>query len=297
MDEKKYPLVIDSHVHVGIRPDMAFEGHDLIPELDAAQQDMAVVFPMMENFVQWRGADNYNPYNGNDYIAQIQAEYPSRLIGLGSVNPWLQRNYQYGWKEGRSDKVTRSPAIEEVERALMDLGLWGLKFHPLLQGFSINDPLIMLPIFDKVLECQRKTNRRMLIVVHCMADSLLNSPDAVAAMAKRYPELTFSLVHMGLVWGGFTLIDVVRDVPNLLLDTTWVPNFILIKSVLDALGPQRIIGGTDAPWGSFKAKMLAIEECVPENHDRELILGGNLAELFGIEPINEQGTALGGKHR
>jgi predicted TIM-barrel fold metal-dependent hydrolase len=155
----------------------------------------------------------------------------------------------------------------------------------------------MTPIFDKVEDCQRRINKRILVTVHSMADSSFDTPDAVATIAKRYPELAFALVHMGQVWGGFGLMNVVRDVPNLYLDATWVPNLALITAVVEQIGPRRVIAGTDAPWGSFRAKMVSIEEAVIDPDDRALVLGGNLADLFGIAPIEASGEVLGGVPR
>ena len=40
----------------------------------------------------------------------------------------------------------KDPTLDEVERALCDLKLWGLKLHPLMQGFLINNAALVDPI-------------------------------------------------------------------------------------------------------------------------------------------------------
>ena len=64
----------------------------------------------------------------NNFIRQTCEEYPCRLIGFGTIHPGLE-----------------SP-VEEVERCL-SMGLKGIKIHPDVQRFHMDDPA-MFPIYD-----------------------------------------------------------------------------------------------------------------------------------------------------
>src|SRR6185295_13338790 len=58
----------------------------------------------------------------NDEVADIVKKYPHQFIGFACVDPL---------------KGTR--AIDEMERAITELGLIGAKFHPGIQAFYPND--------------------------------------------------------------------------------------------------------------------------------------------------------------
>src|SRR5262249_23011677 len=58
----------------------------------------------------------------NDTVAEIVRRYPQQFVGFASVDPH------------KGDR-----AITEIERAVLDLGLAGAKFHPGVQAFYPND--------------------------------------------------------------------------------------------------------------------------------------------------------------
>ena len=58
----------------------------------------------------------------NDYVASIVREYPEQFIGFCNIDPW----------KGEI-------AIREVERSVRELGMKGLKLHPVHQQFFPND--------------------------------------------------------------------------------------------------------------------------------------------------------------
>jgi predicted TIM-barrel fold metal-dependent hydrolase len=68
----------------------------------------------------------------NDTVAEIVRRYPDRLVGFASVDPH------------KGDR-----AIAEAERAVRDLGLSGMKFHPGVQAFSPNDRRFY-PLFERI---------------------------------------------------------------------------------------------------------------------------------------------------
>ena len=158
---KKYPI-IDTHFHMGINPLIHVTEDDLASWIEKEGIDIQVIMQVNEGTVH--STPEWNPYIGNDWIAKVQRLFPDRVIGLGGVYPWWQppRKYMYpGPNEGKTfDRVTRNPCLEELERIVLDLGLWGLKIHPLEHHHQINNPYIMNPIFEKLTELQRKNGRK-----------------------------------------------------------------------------------------------------------------------------------------
>ena len=125
--KERWP-VIDTHFHIGVNRLITFLAEEeLIPWMDEAGTDIQIVFQVNEGFAH--ETPDWNPWVGNDYIAKIQNMFPDRVIGLAIVNPWLQAPgvWRFPYPDPRDgkpfDKVSRSLALEELERSIVDLGL------------------------------------------------------------------------------------------------------------------------------------------------------------------------------
>lgn len=289
MSKERYP-VIDTHFHVGVNTINTFIAEDdLIPWMDEAKIDIQIIFQVNEGFTH--RTPEWNPYLGNDYVAKIQKMFPERVIGLATINPWHQapKNYVFPLsKRGQSfNAVTTSPTLDEVERCIVDLGLWGLKMHPLEHGYAVNNADLIHPIMDRLTELQRKVDRRLMIVVHAMGDSLFNSPEAVADIATCYPDLLFLMAHSGFVWGYGTVARVVGPCENVMFDLTTCAQKSVVLEAYEKYGAQRFTAGTDGPFASPSVKMAIVEDVANSEEEKELILGGNLARYLGI-PKNKR---------
>ena len=73
-------------------------------------------------------------YIGNEYTADIVKRYPDRFMGFASVDP----------HKGKA-------AVLEMERSVKELGLRGLKLHPISQAFFPND-ISFYPLWEKCAE-------------------------------------------------------------------------------------------------------------------------------------------------
>ncbi|GBC75650.1 hypothetical protein HRbin06_00970 [archaeon HR06] len=280
---KKYPI-IDTHMHIGVNPLTTFTENDLIPAMDRSGIDIQILFQVNEGFTH--ETPSWNPFIGNDYIAKVQSMFPNRVIGLGMINPWWQAPKKYLFpleKRGKVfDLVTESPALDEVERCIVKLGLWGLKMHPLLHGYHINTPEIIDPILEKLTELQRKVGRKLIIVTHCMGDSIFNSPDALADVAERFPELLFLAVHSGFVWGGFSLLNTIGKLENVKLDLTTCSQRQVVYSVYERYGAEKFTVGSDMPFATYEIARAIVYDIFKKDEERELVLGGNIAKYLGL---------------
>ena len=70
----------------------------------------------------------------NDYVAALVEGHPEQFMGFATVDPWKDR-----W------------AVNELERAVKELGLRGLKLHPIHQAFFPGDPRFY-PLYEKCAE-------------------------------------------------------------------------------------------------------------------------------------------------
>lgn len=72
------------------------------------------------------------------------------------------------------------------------------------------------------------------------------SPKYVYNMAKKYPDVNFILVHMGLGTDNKEAVDIMAKADNLYADTTWVPVSTTVE-VIKRYGSKRIMFGSDSP--------------------------------------------------
>lgn len=80
-------------------------------------------------------ANRGTPIVSNDYVARLVKDYPDAFIGgWAMIDPW----------KGKM-------AIRELERCVKELGLIGLKFQPIAQGFFPSNRQFY-PLYEKCVE-------------------------------------------------------------------------------------------------------------------------------------------------
>ncbi len=126
-----------------------------------------------------------NPEKCNDYIAAVVKKHPDKFIGFASVNP----NFK-GPKE----------AVKELERAIDELKLKGLKLYPTYQHYSPNDREKAFPIFEKAEELD------IPVLVHMSGSTLLDAPMKFSKpmllddVGREFRNLRLIIGHMGIPW-------------------------------------------------------------------------------------------------
>ena len=117
------------------------------------------------------------------------------------------------------ERFTRNPAIEEIRRAILELGLWGIKMHPKEHGFPVNHSSVRT-LLKELVKVQEEAGRKLMILVHAAADSTYNTNEGLADIAKDFPDLVFLMAHCGFPWGGKTLASTVGPLENIMFDLT-----------------------------------------------------------------------------
>ncbi len=288
--------VVDCHAHVGVSSTCTFIAEEaLIPWMDQGQIDIQFVFQLNQSACHH--TPEWNPYTGNDYIARIQHMFPERVYGLASINPWLQppRAYTHpATKRGTPfDLISRNLALEECERVVQDLGLWGVKMHPREHGYPVNHWTIR-QMLDKLCSLQKQAARPLIILVHAAADSNYNTPEALGAVAKDYPDLLFLMAHAGYMWGLKTVYQSVGHLENVLFDLTTCPDNL--PELTEKCGVNRFVAGSDGPFASARVKQAIVESIFPNPDDQAFVLGGNLVQRLGL-PCGQQPETRRKEHR
>lgn len=140
---------IDVHVHVtplfGYERVMGAEIADALQKYYRVKDVVKTEEEMVNDFrsldlkaiiIGWDGESNSGvPKIENDYVAGLTRKYPDTFIGAWAmVDPW----------KGKM-------AVKEVERAVKELGMIGVKFQAAFQGFFPDDHRFY-PIYEKCVE-------------------------------------------------------------------------------------------------------------------------------------------------
>jgi predicted TIM-barrel fold metal-dependent hydrolase len=259
-DQAPDDLVIDGHCHIGRN----LRGEELIDLMDKAGVAKAVVFvsPSL-----WGPPGQAEYEDTNDYIADMQREYPERLIGFACVNPHV--------RPGR-----------ELERCINELGLRGLKIHPECHCFAV-DSLVGGELMETVSGLQKDTGMRIPVISHGMT-TIGAMPDQFGRLAGRYPDVTIIIAHgAGFQNLYFPSYAALTEHDNLFVDTamTTIDDQHLV-GVARQIGVEKVIFGTDHfvrghtnLYGNFR---YVLERAFPDPADRRLIMGRNMARILAM---------------
>lgn len=227
-----------------------------------------------------------SPEKCNDYIAALQQQAPDKIIGFASVNP----NY-------------RGPdaAVRELERAVLELGLQGVKLYPMYQDWSPADPVIAFPVFAKAEELG------IPVMVHQAGSTRIDArmeyarPALLDAVGRRFRDLKLIIAHLGHPWVDEALFMLSKH-PNFYGELSY---FIaaasaerLYRFLLEA--PQsfvpldKLFFGTDYPGflydpSALRAKLLGVNEQAHRLGTEPIpsakldgIMGDNFARVVGL---------------
>jgi uncharacterized protein len=174
----------------------------------------------------------------------------------------------------------KEPA-KELDRHL-DAGCRGLKLHPIMQDVPADDPRI-----EKVFERLRGTGVPVIFhtgQIHYYFGKRERpdnaDPERLVFVLKRFPEQPVVLGHMGLFSGVDAAIKIAAQFDNAYLEVSFQPA-ATIERALRAVGPKRILLGSDWPASEATSEMKQIEKATRgDRAAMDAILFDNGAELL-----------------
>ncbi|WP_207547415.1 amidohydrolase family protein [Mycobacteroides saopaulense] len=244
----------------------------------------------------------------NDEYARLASEYPGRFRALASL------------------PLPHIPAaLEELARAIDDLGMYGAAITTSVLGRSIADP-----IFDPVYE---ELNRRgAVLFVHpagCGAESSLITDHSltwsigapiedtvaimhliVAGIPSRYPDMKIVTCHLGgalpmvlerahrqvTEWEATHCPEAPKDAARRIwYDTVGHDHTPALQAAVASLGADRLVFGSDFPYQGgprYVSSATYIQEGLSAD-EASLILDRNGAQLLGL---TDRGTGRNADH-
>jgi uncharacterized protein len=194
----------------------------------------------------------------NEVIAEAMRAHPERFpVGLAGLEPRHQER-----------------AVEELDRAITQLGLRGMVFHATFSGFFVGTGHVLDPIFDLA------NYFGALCLMHSTPDAMA-APEAIGTLAARYPRVTIIMGHPLFTPAQRDgAIAAVKAQDNLYLDLSYQQDTANAELTVQTLGAERVLFGSDAPYYDPSATIRSIEEARISDEAKERILYRNGAELI-----------------
>jgi hypothetical protein len=166
--------------------------------------------------------------------------------------------------------VLDMPLDEMCEKLRLDIeaGAKGLKLHPTIQNLALDDPrtAAAVNVFGKA---------GLPVVVHCGANPYYTEDSPWSAvtnpMFSNFPEVmkfchaftdvNIIVAHCGVM--AEQLFEAVKDIDNVYTDTTTCSHVAMRKGV-ELLGEDKLLFGTDVPFGSFHYSIVELEKAFPD---------------------------------
>lgn len=197
----------------------------------------------------------------NEFIAREVASHSDTLIGLGTMHP-------------ESDDIAG-----DLEH-LKSLGLRGVKLHPDIQGFKIDD-YRCLKIYEL---CERDGLPILMHTGDYRYD--FSNPNRLLPILKIYTGLTVIGAH----FGGWSIWDdaskQLASLPNLVVDCSSSLSYIpheLSADIIRRYGTDRVLFGTDYPLHSPVNEMNILLSLGFSYDDYKKIFSENAKRIYKLD--------------
>lgn len=203
----------------------------------------------------------------NEYFAEVINKYPGRFIAFADINS----NGSYILDE----------APKELEYAIKELGLSGLKIHPSNMNIDADD-LRLVPVLRKAAEL------KVPVMYHsnpCLTGFHDNcSPDKINKMIKVFPDIEFITAHMGGMkyldaWSGCTWVDI----SFVLSELVQLYGLEQTNRILRIFGPERLIFGTDFPERNYEIYCSILDQMDFTDDEKKKIAFENINKIVKIK--------------
>ena len=201
----------------------------------------------------------------NDEVAGFVAQYPARLVGVGSVD--ISRPIE---------------AVREIRRCVEELGFKAIRVLPWLCEKPPTDRLFY-PVYTACCElgvpfCTQIGHTGPLM------PSEVGRPIYLDQVALDFPELVIVAGHIGYPWTE-EAIAVATKHENVFIDssayrvTRYPREFI---EFLKAHGRRKVLFGTNYPMITPSRALIGLDELEFDEEARSLFLAGNAKRVFDI---------------
>lgn len=197
----------------------------------------------------------------NNFIAAEVAANPEKLTGLGTLHP-------------------ESEDIKGDVEHLVSLGLRGVKLHPDIQAFRIDD--------ERCLKIYELCEEKGLVLLLHTGDNRYDysNPNRLLPVLKTFKNLKVIGAH----FGGYSIWEdackVYSGIPNFYVDCSssmpWLNRETTLR-IIRSYGADKVLFGTDFPMWNPKTEIESILSLGLDEREIMSILNINAKKLFNLE--------------
>ncbi len=197
----------------------------------------------------------------NEFIKSVVEEYPDKMHGLGTLHP-------------------ESEDLKGDVEYLTELGLKGVKLHPDIQQFKLDD-YRCLKIYELCEE------RGLPMLIHT-GDSRYDysNPNRLIPILDIYDRLTIVGAH----FGGWSMWEKASELlwekKNFYVDccsSFYALSDEKIVEIIRRYGADKVLFGSDYPMWNPKTELERLMALPLTDEEKEKILSFNAVKVFGIE--------------
>lgn len=233
---------MDAHVHLKNRNEEILDVNALLKEMDDADIEKVFLMPATSKVLDNEAM--LEAVNGNE----------NRFILFAFMNPYHE------------------DCVERFRHYVQYSHVKGLKLHPVSDAYPADRAYLL----DSLLEVCDEYH--LHCIIHCTSDAPNSSPLQAERTAKRWPNVTFQLAHMGGCWLSNDAIKVCLRNENIYLDSSTV-SLSAVKRAINAC-PNKLLMGTDIPFYHFEMEKLKMKLATTNEKTRNMIMGDNMRNLI-----------------
>ncbi len=200
------------------------------------------------------GTDNRKQ---NDLVYCAHQQFPDRILPYAFINP-------------------KSPNVhDEIDLCFGERRYVGAKFHPWKHGYFADNT----PQLEEVLAHIEQYGVHVQVFPGM---SPLCTPYVWIRYAQKYPKIRFVFTHMGCREFGYSVIEAVKDVSNIYLETSVIYETDVLLNAKKCVGADRIVFGTDWPYKSTRCEIEKIYLMGFTDDEIEKVFWKNTEQLWKI---------------
>ncbi len=257
--------IIDAHIHFGTDP--AIAEHLIVPYVQYDQPES--IIRMLDEYDLNKGVllppDRIlNPPYDNDYrqaneaVARAVAAFPKRLIGAIRLNPLFGETFVW----------------ETVRHFVEERGLGGIKMVARADFYNPASLRVTGPVFEAAAQYD-------IPVLFHSGHPGRDLPSLQGYAARQYPQTRVIIAHIGLHDYLTETIIACKEAENVFADMSQAWPYD-IKAFVRAVGAERLMYGSDAPFQSPLVERVKVEECRFNDQELELIFHRNAERIWGF---------------
>ena len=210
----------------------------------------------------------------NEEVAESAAEHADVAIPFASVDP-----------------ARGKMGVREARRLIKDFGVKGFKFHPIIQGFTPNDPDVY-PLYEVIAEAGLPAlfhTGQTGIGAGMRGGGGLKlkyaNPIYLDDVAADFPDMPIIMAHPSVPWQDEQL-SVATHKPNAYIDLSgWSPKYFEAKLVqyANTLLKNKVLFGSDNPVIQPERWLADFDKLPIKPEVRPLILKENAVKLLRLK--------------